>query len=68
MKDWYQENSKWLLPTITFIGGLLLGFYITVLRYETTLETIKDKVIEVKDDIHDLEDLIQNRLLTKPGE
>jgi hypothetical protein len=68
MKNWYQENSKWLLPTITFIGGLLLGFYLCVLRYESSLEVIKDKVIEVKDDIHNLRDVIQNRLLTKPGE
>jgi hypothetical protein len=68
MKNWYSENSKWLIPTITFLGGIVLGFYITVIRYETTLEAIEDKVIEVKDDIHDLRNVIQNKLLTQPGE
>lgn len=68
MKNWYSENSKWLLPTITFLGGLLLGFYLCVLRYESSLETIKEKITDVKDDIHELKDIIQNRVLTKAGE
>lgn len=68
MKNWYKENSKWFLPSLTFIGGLLLGFYLCVLRYESSLETIKEKIMDVKDDIHELKGIIQNRVLTKPGE
>jgi len=68
MKNWVTENSKWLYPTITFIGGMLLGFYLCVLRYESSLETIKEKIMDVKDDIHDLKNIIQNRVLTKAGE
>ena len=68
MKNWITENSKWLYPTITFIGGMLLGFYLCVLRYESSLETIKEKIMDVKDDIHELKDIIQNRVLTKTGE
>ena len=68
VKNWFTENSKWLYPTITFFGGLLLGFYLCVLRYETQLDTIKEKILDVKDDIHELKDIIQNRVLTNPGE
>jgi len=28
MKNWYTENSKWLIPTITFLGGVLFGLYV----------------------------------------
>ena len=65
MKDWWTSNSKWFIPTISFIGGLLLGFYLTVLRYESTLTTIKEKVTDIKDDVKDLQRIIQNQLLTK---
>ena len=65
MKNWYSENSKWLVPTITFIGGILLGFYLCVLRYDSSLDTIKEKIMDVKDDIHELKSIIQNRVLTK---
>lgn len=68
MKNWVTENSKWLYPTVTFIGDLLLGFYLCVLRYESSLETIKEKIMDVKDDIHDLKGIIQNIVLTKTGE
>jgi hypothetical protein len=68
MKNWWAENSKWLYPAITFFGGLLLGFYLCILRYESSLEIIKDKIMDVKEDIHELKWIIQNRLLTKPIE
>jgi hypothetical protein len=64
MKNWIVDNSKWLYPTITFIGGLLLGFYLTVLRYESTMVTIKEKVTDIKDDLKDLQRIIQNKVLT----
>lgn len=70
MKNWYTDNSKWLLPTITFFGGLLLGFYLCILRYESKLDVLQIK-LEVKiekaqDAVSDLENVIQNRVLTKP--
>lgn len=64
--NWLKENSKWLYPTITFIGGLLLGFYLAVLRYESKLETLENNIQNIKDGVHDINILIQNRLLTKP--
>lgn len=63
MKDWLNYKT-----IITFVGGLLLGFYLAILRYESSLETIKEKIVDTKDDIHDLQMLIQNRLLTTPKE
>ena len=56
--NWLKENAKWLIPVVSFIGGLLLGFYLAVIRYDTSLEFIKD-------DIHDLKTIIQNKVLTK---
>lgn len=68
MKDWIKENSKWLYPTITFIGGLLLGFYLAILRYESKIETIQHDIQNINDNVHDINVLIQNKLLTKPIE
>lgn len=66
--NWIKENAKWLLPIITFIGRLLLGFYLEVLKYKSKLVVIENSVIRIEDDIKDIERLIQNRLLTNPIE
>ena len=68
MKNWYTENSKWLIPTITFLGGVLFGLYVSVLRYESKIETVNIEIRNLSDDIHELKDIIQNRVLTKTGE
>ena len=65
MSDWIKENSKWLLPVVTFIGGILIGVYTTVLKYESKVETFENNIQSIKDDIHDINMLIQNRILTK---
>ena len=65
MKNFWIDNSKWLIPTITFIGGLLLGFYLSVLRYESKVEIINTNIENIKDNIHDLGTIIQNKVLTK---
>ena len=69
MKNWLKENSKWFYPTVTFIGGLLLGLYLTVLRYESKLEILQlqleNKIERAQDAVTDLENVIQNRVLTK---
>ena len=62
---WLKNNAKWLLPIISFIGGLLLGFYLEVLKYESKLQVIENSIMRVEDDIKDIESLIQNRILTK---
>ena len=46
MKDWIDKNSKWL----TFIGGLLIGFYLAVLKYESDVKVIEQNIMNVKDD------------------
>lgn len=66
--NWIKENAKWLIPVISFIGGLLLGFYLEVLKYESKLEVIENSINRVEDDIKDIERLIQNKLLTNPIE
>ena len=65
MKNFWTDNSKWLIPTITFIGGLLLGFYLSILRYESKVEIINTNIENIKDNIHDLGTIIQNKVLTK---
>jgi hypothetical protein len=65
VKDWWGNNSKWFIPTISFIGGLLFGFYIAVLRYESKIETFENNIELIKDNIHDIHSIIQNKVLTK---
>jgi len=62
---WIKENAKWLIPIVSFIGGLLLGFYLEVLRYESKLQVIENSIMRIEDDLKDIENLIQNRILTK---
>lgn len=66
--NWIKDNIKWLIPIVSFIGGLMLGFYLAILRYEGSLEVVREKVTDIKDDVHDLKILIQNKVLTQPTE
>ena len=72
MNNWYTENSKWLLPTLAFLGGILFGLYVSLLRYESKVDVMqiefKAELRNVSDKIHDLQSIIQNRVLTKTGE
>jgi hypothetical protein len=72
MKNWYTENSKWLLPSLAFLGGILFGLYVSLLRYESKVDVMqiefKAELRNVSDKIHDLQSIIQNRVLTKTGE
>ena len=72
MNNWYTENSKWLLPTLAFLGGILFGHYVSLLRYESKVDVMqiefKAELRNVSDKIHDLQSIIQNRVLTKTGE
>ena len=49
--------------------GLLLGLYLTILRYESKLEvlqiSLEVKIERAQDAVSDLEDTIQDRVLTK---
>ena len=69
MKNWYSENSKWLLPTLAFLGGILFGLYVSVLRDESKVEVLqiefRAELRALSDKISDLKDIIQNRVLTK---
>lgn len=68
MDNWYTRNNKWLHPLLTFLGGLLLGFYLCILRYESQIETmkaeIKLEIYKVADAVSDLKNAIQNRVMT----
>ena len=70
MKNWFTDNSKWLLTVVSFIGGVLFGVFTTVLRYESKLEVLEikleSKIERAQDAVSDLENVIQNRVLTKP--
>ena len=69
LKNWYTENSKWLLPTLGFLGGILFGLYVSLLRYESKVDVLqvefKAELRILSDKITDLKMIIQNRLLTK---
>ena len=68
MKDWWDKNSKWVATTLTIlglIGGYILGVYKTTLEYDTKVETININIQNIKDDVHDINTIIQNKVLTK---
>ena len=73
METWWSKNSKWVTPIIaivTFVGGLLLGVYKATLEYDSKVQVmeanIKLEIQRAADDVrHDIENLIQRRLLTK---
>jgi len=70
--SWWERNSKWVTPVIaiiTFVGGLLLGVYKATLEYDSKVQimeaNIKLEIRQATDDVkHDIEKLIQERILT----
>ena len=70
--SWWERNSKWVTPVIaiiTFVGGLLLGVYKATLEYDSKVQimeaNIKLEIRQASDDVKkDIEDLMQNRVLT----
>ena len=44
MKNWYTENCKWLLPTITFLLGIITTSLISYFAFISRLDSIEFKV------------------------
>ena len=49
MKNWYTENSKWLLPTITFLLGIITTSLVSYFAFISRLDTIEFKVDLLKE-------------------
>lgn len=44
MKNWWSENSKWLLPTITFFIGIIISAVGSYFAFMSRLDTMDFKV------------------------
>jgi len=71
-ESWWSKNSKWVSPTIailTFVGGIFIGYFRAIDKYESKLEVMQLKLENriddsVNDAKKDIENLIQQRVLT----